>query len=212
MADYDDAVSPVGDDDAPSRRSYARTGGNPFARGWAWFSAQPMQTKVVVIGVVVVLGVVAWMALRKKTPADTSSEDVSPGAFGPLGASSRMGNNPGLPTPTVPPTALPPTSVPTSVSTSVPQSSGIVAPVTTGASPLQVTAPTGDQPAAFRPPATWPVTPEGSSKPPTMKRTDVPLSGTITPVISRVGAPKRPPTYVAPAAGAHTERGQDVSF
>ena len=213
MPDYDDAISPVGDDEAPSRRSRRATGGNPLTRAWAVFSAQPLQTKVIIVAVAVVLGVVAYMLFRKKPAAD-SSEDVSAGAFGPLGASSRMNFNPGLPTPTVPPTALPPTSVPTSASISTPTSSGIIAPATTGSTPLQTPTPTGDQPAAFRPPATWPVTPAGSSKPPTQKRTDVSLSGTITPITAIVGAPKRPGnTYPTnPAAGVHTERGTDISY
>lgn len=79
MADYDDAESPVGEREAPSRSPRRATG--PIAKAMAWFGAQPATTKVIVIGVIVVLGVVVYMAF-KKTPAastDTSAADNKSG-------------------------------------------------------------------------------------------------------------------------------------
>lgn len=78
MPDYDDAESPIGEREAPSRSRTHATG--PIGKAWAWFSAQPATTKVIVIGVIVVLGVVVWMALRKTNPVQTTGEETT-GSF-----------------------------------------------------------------------------------------------------------------------------------
>ena len=205
MAEHDDAVSPIGADEAPSRAP--TRAGNPLARGWAWFNAQPTQTKVIIIGVIVVLGVVAWMALRNKNNAQTDTEDVSPGRFNPLGA-SRFG--PG--NMAASPTALPP---PTSASTDQPgATSPAVSPAispgggssrpsitaTATVTPSPLVGPT-ITPSAVRPPNIYSVTPAGMT--PTMRGTDVSLSGTITPLPNT-------PTYT-PSLGAAPHVGESTA-
>lgn len=98
MADHDDAESIMGDEERSSRAS-ARVSGatgakGPIGKAWAWFSVQPAQTKVIVIGVIVVLGVVVWMALRKDKRVENDDE-VAPGKFSPLGQNGPGGLAPG---------------------------------------------------------------------------------------------------------------------
>lgn len=71
MAEYDDSVSPV--DEPEGRQRSVRRAQGPIGKAWAWFSAQPAQTKVIVLGVIVILGVIAWMAFRKTPAASTDS-------------------------------------------------------------------------------------------------------------------------------------------
>lgn len=209
MADIDDAESPIGERDAPSRAP-TRAGG-PLGKAWGWFNAQPAQTKVIVIGVIVVLGVVVWMALRKKAAptTDENGDDILSGAFRPLGA-NRYGPGGQAASPTALP---PPVTGTTSGSTSQPAATApkvtppispgvtparapITATATVTATPLQTPTVT---PTAIRPAALFPVTPLGATTPPTLHRTDVPLSGTIIPLDDPTRSPSPTPTPIRTA-------------
>ena len=195
MAEHDDAVSPMGDDEERSRPSQSRTGGHPLARVWAWFNAQPTQTKVIIVGVIVVLGVIAWMALRNKnSSADTSSEEVKPGRFTPLGVN-----------PLSPSSSTPTTSALTDAANTAtaPAVSAPISPNQTTQARPQITAqaapvaavktPTYSQPALIVPVRTYKITPVGMT--PTMRGPDV---GVGVPGVDA----SRPPTM----------RGRDVGI
>lgn len=75
---YDDAEDIMGGSrERPAAREAVKKANGPIGKAWAWFSVQPAQTKVIVIGVAVVLGVVVWM-MFKKTPAKSSADDAAP--------------------------------------------------------------------------------------------------------------------------------------
>lgn len=217
MAEHDDAQSPIGDDEAPLRAP--TRAGNPLARGWAWFNAQPTQTKVIIVGVIVVLGVVAWMALRNKNTASTSSsEDVSPGKFRPLGASGPIGSQP-TPVTAIPPTDQPAATAPPVTSSIIP-GGGTPRPITATAAP-NIAGPLLTPvvaPAAVRPANIYPVTPEGMS--PTMRGTDIALSGTTVPInqtkVAPIGYTKKAPTpqlqRPTVISAVPTQRGTNVNF
>lgn len=162
MADYDDAQSPIGDEQGYSRAPRRASG--PIARVWALFSAQPMTTKVLIIGVIVVVGVVAYMALKKKPAAATSdsSSETRPGLFGPLGQNG-PGTQPTGPTGILmqPPISGDPVgTAPATYPTTMPPP---YRPLGRG-TPLGESQQQGSQAAAYRPPVTFQITPVAASR------------------------------------------------
>lgn len=78
MAEYDDAEDIMGGSKESSAASQrVKKANGPIGKAWAWFSVQPAQTKVIVIGVIVVLGVVVWM-MFKKQPVKSNADDEAP--------------------------------------------------------------------------------------------------------------------------------------
>lgn len=153
MADYDDAESPV-DEPAGRSRSSTRAGG-PIAGAWGWFSKQPAQNKVIIVGVIAVLGVVVWMAFRKKTPsADTTTN-------GTVSDSSKQNKDLIPPLPASP---APPTSIFGSPA-GVPSDFGVHNMPDRGARPpTQAAPPMPDYPVAAPAVARWAITPGGMSR------------------------------------------------
>lgn len=99
MADYDDAESPV-NESRGGPRAVSRARG-PIGKAWAWFSAQPAQTKVIVIGVAVVLGVIVWMALRKRS-ANSQDNMTADSSEIPTKPTEPVGAPPSAPAPPIP--------------------------------------------------------------------------------------------------------------
>jgi hypothetical protein len=209
MADYDDAVSPVGEDERPSRARGRASG--PIGRLWGWFAAQPAQTKVIILGVIVVLGVVAYMAIKGKSTAqaETDSED-KPGKFFPLGQMGPGANGPtGIASAPTPGSILgtPVTSGDTSNASSYPPPTASTSPnpVSTLSGPTGIATQPAQaqsqiaQAAAYRPPVTPTITPLSAST-----------------VVARVNLPagSTPPRNVRPTVitKVPTERGTNISF
>ena len=165
MADYDDAESPVGARAGYSRGSTRATG--PLGAAWAWFSKSPPTTKLIVVGVIVVIGVVAWMVIRgNKAAAASSDGEDKPGKFLPLGQRGPGSNGPtGIVTfPSGVPvsggdTSNAPSYPPPTAPTSMPGSSG---PTGIASRPAQANS-NITQAAAYRPPTTFAITPEAVS-------------------------------------------------
>jgi len=81
--DYADAVSPVGE--RTQRAPRIRGGSNVFKKAWGWFNAQPAQTKVLIVGAMLVVGVVIYMAIRnKQQAASTDDSEGNPITTGPF--------------------------------------------------------------------------------------------------------------------------------
>jgi len=171
MADYEDAESPVGERGGSSRAPTRASG--PLGKLAAWFGAQPASTKLIIISVILVIGVVIWMALRNKGSASTSSDssEDKPGKFSPLGQGRPGENGPtgiavlpmgGIPlqggvpvsngdtsnAPSYPPITL------TGITRQGP--TGLVSPPTQAQSQIS-------QAAAYRPPVTFSITPRDTS-------------------------------------------------
>jgi hypothetical protein len=79
--DYADAVSPVGE--RTGTRTRAKGNGGPFlGKLWAKFNALPAQTKVLIIGAIVVVGIVIYLNVKGKSAAaadDTATSNQIPG-------------------------------------------------------------------------------------------------------------------------------------
>lgn len=195
MAEHDDAVDVMGDErERPSRASHERTSGNPIGRAWQWFTVQPAQTKVIILGVIVVLGVVIWMALRNKNSSQTTDQqdETQPGKFSPLGQFwKNKDTTPAATTPATTPVSTSPAVVPpgpTAITSTIAASS---------ASPVQ-------QAAAYKPPVTFPTqaTPASASA--------------ASKVIARISLPRgSTPVYnVRPTVitAVPTNRGTNVDY
>lgn len=155
----------MGGGERAPRRSRDRVGG-PIGNAWAWFNSQPPQTKVMVIGVIVVLGVVIWMMFRKKQPAASSSDttDVQAGPFSPLGNPGAQGPT-GLVSPAPSgPTGAPPFSPAPPIYPTAPPTSPPSGPTGIRANPLNAASQQGSQAQAYRPPVTFQITPVAASR------------------------------------------------
>lgn len=163
MADYEDAESPVGERGGYSRASTRAQG--PLGKLGAWFGAQPASTKLIVVGVIVVIGVVVWMAFRNKSAAtSTDSSTDTPGKFSPLGQ-GRPGDNGPTGIAVYPMGGSPVSSGDTSNAPSYPPVlSGITRQGPTGIATRPTQAQNNiSQAAAYRPPVTFQITPRDTS-------------------------------------------------
>jgi len=132
--DYADAVSPVGE--RTQRAPRIRGGANVFKKVWSWFNAQPAQTKVLIVGAMLVVGVVIYMAIRnKQQAASTDDSEGNPITTGPF--NGRWG----LPRAYVPGQAPTPAPSPTSAVPKAPTPAAIPKPSQPAAVPAAAAKP-----------------------------------------------------------------------
>src|SRR5689334_11018714 len=74
--DYADAVSPVGE--RTQTRTRAKGNGGPFlGKLWAKFNALPAQTKVLILGALVVVGIVIYLNVKGKSAAASDNANAT---------------------------------------------------------------------------------------------------------------------------------------
>lgn len=74
--DYADAVSPTSERTRTQTRTHA--GGGPFlGKLWAKFNALPAQTKVLILGAIVVVGIVIYLNVKGKSAAAADNSNAT---------------------------------------------------------------------------------------------------------------------------------------